>query len=158
MSATWTSMAGALLAAAHAAAQAPSPSPSPETKKPVLIQGTALVGPRSARGPTGGDPSPSPGGAGKYDGSLAGVKALEIADGRARLLLGGAERVVTPGTVIGTDTVKSITPGRIVLQRAAPDGEGGNAIVLVTFDEQGRTRMMVIASKDPTTRAPAAVK
>jgi hypothetical protein len=86
------------------------------------------------------------------------VKALEIREGRARIILDGREREVTPGTVLGTDTVKSITPGRIVLKRAAPDAEGGDAIVIVTFDAQGRTRVQVFASRDPTTRAPAEVK
>lgn len=152
----WTAVAW--LVTLPVAGQTPSPSPSAAPKKPELIQGTGLVGPRTGRAPTGADAAAAPAGPGKYDGSLAGVKALEIGDGRARLVLGGTERVVTPGSVIGTDTVKSITPGRIVLQRTAPDSQGGNAIVLVTFDDQGRTRVMVIASKDPTTRAPAAVK
>ena len=109
-------------------------------------------------GPVRDAPEPSASGPGRYDGSLAGVKALEIADGRARLLLGGVERVVTPGTVIGTDTVKSITPGRIVLTRVAPDSEGGQALVFVTYDGQGRTRVMVVASKNPMSRAPVEVK
>jgi hypothetical protein len=94
----------------------------------------------------------------RHEGSLKGVKALEIAEGKARLVLGGSERVVTPGTLIGTDTVKSITPGRMVLKRVAPEAEGGDAIVIVTFDAQGRTRVQVFASKDPTTRVPAEVK
>jgi hypothetical protein len=89
---------------------------------------------------------------------LKGVRALQIGDGEARLVLGGGERVVTPGTVIGTDTVKSITPGRIVLQRAAPDEEGGPGIVIVHFDLQGRTRVLVFATKDPTARVPPQVK
>jgi hypothetical protein len=94
----------------------------------------------------------------RHEGSLKGLKALEIAEGKARLVLGGSERVVEPGTVIGTDTVKSITPGRIVLKRVAPDAEGGDAIVIVTFDAQGRTRVQVFASKDPTARMPVEVK
>jgi hypothetical protein len=73
-------------------------------------------------------------------------------------MLGGGERVVTPGTVIGTDTVKSITPGRMVLKRSAPDAQGGEALVIVTFDEQGRTRVQVFAAKDPTAKAPVEVK
>jgi hypothetical protein len=109
-------------------------------------------------GPVRGAAEPPSRGPGRYDGSLAGVKALEIAEGRARLLLGGVERVVTPGSVIGTDTVKSITPGRIVLTRAAPDEQGGQALVFVTYDEQGRTRVMVVASKNPMSRAPVEVK
>jgi hypothetical protein len=94
----------------------------------------------------------------RHEGALKGINALEIGEGKARLVLGGSERVVTPGAVLGTDTVKSITPGRMVLKRVAPDAEGGDAIVIVTFDGQGRTRVQVFASRDPTTRAPAAVK
>jgi hypothetical protein len=109
-------------------------------------------------GPVRGAVEAPSSGPGRYDGSLAGVKALEIADGRARLLLGGVERVVTPGSVIGTDTVKSITPGRIVLTRVAPDEQGGQALVFVTYDEQGRTRVMVVASRNPMSRAPVEVK
>jgi hypothetical protein len=93
-----------------------------------------------------------------YEGSLKGVQAVQIGDGEARLVLGGGERVVTPGTVIGTDTVKSITPGRLVLRRAAPETEGGEGIVIVTFDAQGRTRVQVFATKDPTAKVPREVK
>ena len=102
--------------------------------------------------------SPSATTARPYEGSLKGVRALQIGDGEARLVLGGGERVVTPGTVIGTDTVKAITPGRIILQRAASDDEGGAGIVIVSFDAQGRTRVQVFATKDPTAKTPRDVK
>jgi hypothetical protein len=140
-------------------AQAPSPKPTPTAAAvgPTTVQPVAPVGPRSGE-VKAAPATPTATAAGKYDGSLAGVKALEIRDGRARLMIGGGERVVTPGAVIGADTVKSITPGRIVLKRSAPDREGGEAIVIVTFDAQGATRVQVIAVRDPTARAPAEVK
>jgi hypothetical protein len=93
-----------------------------------------------------------------YDGGLEGVRALHIGDGEARLVLEGGERTVAPGTVIGTDTIRSITPGRIVLQRAATDEQGGPGIVIVDFDDQGRTRVRVFATKDPTAKVPRDVK
>ena len=102
--------------------------------------------------------TPAPAATRTYEGSLKGMQAVQIGDGEARLVLGGGERVVTPGAVIGTDTVKSITPGRMVLRRAASEAEGGDGIVIVTFDAQGRTRVQVFATKDPTAKAPREVK
>jgi hypothetical protein len=158
----FASCCGALVLAAlpaSALAQPPSPSasPSPQPGQVVMQQGVtpvAPVGPVTA----GFKRTPATEPTRTYEGALKGVRALQIGDGEARLVLGGGERVVTPGTVIGTDTVKSITPGRIVLQRAAPDEEGGPGIVIVHFDPQGRTRVLVFATKDPTARVPPQVK
>jgi hypothetical protein len=121
---------------------------------------TQPVAPSGPAGPVRAGFRPTPGVASTrtYEGSLKGVRAIQIGDGEARLILGGGERVVTPGTVIGTDTVKSISPGRMVLRRAASDDEGGEGIVIVSFDSQGRTRVQVIATKDPTARLPREVK
>jgi hypothetical protein len=151
---TWLALTGGLAEAA--APPSPTPSPSASPKRPEMIQASPKV--IMGTGPVRSAAEPPASGPGRYDGSLSGVKALEIADGRARLLLGGVERVVTPGSVIGTDTVKSITPGRIVLTRVAPDSEGGQALVFVTYDEQGRTRVLVVATKNPMNRAPVEVK
>ncbi len=140
-------------------AQTPRASPSPASRRrgeTTLQQPTAPVGPRSGMASANVDAAVDA--TNRHEGALRGIKALEIGDGKARLVLGGSERLVTPGTVLGTDTVKSVTPGRIVLKRVAPEAEGGDAIVIVTFDPRGRTRVQVFASRDPTTRAPAAVK
>jgi hypothetical protein len=140
--------------------QSPTPSPSakPQPGETSLQQATPPTGPRSGRARAKeGPPAPATATRG-YSGSLNGVRALEIGDGRARLVLAGGERVVVPGTVIGTDTVKSITPGRIVLRRSAQEAEGGDAFVIVSFDAQGRTVVHVVAAKDPTAQAPAEVK
>jgi hypothetical protein len=142
-----------------ALAQAPAPSASP-TPRPGEITMQQAVPPDPPRGPVtvGVKRTPSTTATRTYEGSLKGVRAIQIGDGEARLILGGGERVVKPGTVIGTDTVKSITPGRIVLQRVAPDAEGGPAIVILSYDDQGRTRVQVFATKDPTAKVPPEVK
>lgn len=143
-----------------APAQSPAPSPSvtPQAGAISLQQATPPSGPRSGRARVKEGPPAPARTTRSYAGSLNGVRALEIGDGRARLVLAGGERVVVPGTVIGTDTVKSITPGRIVLRRSAPEAEGGDAFVVVTFDAQGRTTVHVVAAKDPTAHVPAEVK
>jgi hypothetical protein len=140
-------------------AQSPAPeaTPSPQPGQTVMTQPVAPTGPV---GPVraGFRTTPAAAATRTYEGSLKGVRAIHIGDGEARLILGGGERVVTPGTVIGTDTVKSISPGRMVLRRAASDDEGGEGIVIVSFDSQGRTRVQVFATKDPTARLPREVK
>jgi hypothetical protein len=151
---------GALATAAWpiwALAQVPMPSPTAQPGQIVLQQGTVKVGPM---GPARAAFKAVPAGSGSrsHEGSLKGVQALHIRDGEARLILGGGERVVTPGTVIGTDTVKSITPGRMVLRRVAPESEGGEGIVIVSFDAQGKTQVHVFATKDPTAKVPRAVQ
>ncbi len=86
-------------------------------------------------------------------GALADVRALSIRDGEARLATQTGERVVKPGDALGGDTVKAITSGRLVLLRA-----GGEAVVIVTLDAQGRPRERVYAATDPTARVPPEVK
>jgi hypothetical protein len=143
--------------AGFAQSPAPEATPSPQPGQTVMTQPVAPSGPagpvRAGFRPTSGAASTR-----TYEGSLKGVRAIQIGDGEARLVLGGGELVVTPGTVIGTDTVKSISPGRIVLRRVASDDEGGEGIVIVSFDSQGRTRVQVFAPKDPTARFPRDVK
>jgi hypothetical protein len=136
---------------------APAPSPTPQPGQAVLQQGVA---PPARSGPVrvGAKVAPTADSTRSFEGDLAGIRALQIVEGEARVILGGGERVVTPGTVLGTDTVKSITPGRIVLRRVAPEDQGGEGIVIVSFDAQGRTRVQVFASKDPTAKAAPEVK
>jgi hypothetical protein len=155
---TWS---GALAAAGLpvcvlAQAPTPSPTPTPQPGQIVLQQGTVKVGPT---GPVWAAFKAAPTAASRtHEGSLKGLQALQIGDGEARLILAGGERVVTPGTVIGTDTVKSITPGRMVLRRMAAESEGGEGIVIVSFDAQGKTQVQVFATKDPTAKVPREVK
>ena len=143
--------------AAFAQQPSPTPSPPPQPGQTVMEQ---PVAPSAPKGPVrvGYRPVAASTSTRTYEGGLKGVRAIQIGDGEARLVLGGADRVVTPGTVIGTDTIKSISPGRIVLRRSASDEEGGEGIVMVSFDAQGRTLVQVFATKDPTARLPRDVK
>jgi hypothetical protein len=118
------------------------PSPPPLDNAP--RQATA-AGPGPARGrDSAGTPA------------LKGVQAREIKSGQARLLLVSGLRTVRPGDVIGSDLVRSIEPGRIVLARTRPDGE--DATVVVSFDDAGRGRVRVFFGHDPSAVAPPAVR
>jgi hypothetical protein len=84
--------------------------------------------------------------------------ALSTAEGEARLRVAGVEAVVRPGSVLGQDVVKSVAPGRIVLTRAARPEAGGEALVIINFDAQGKGRETVVWTKDPTARPPKEVQ
>jgi hypothetical protein len=82
---------------------------------------------------------------------------VSMAEGEATLEIDGAREVVRPGTKLGDDTVKSIAPERIVLERPAKPGQPG-ALVILTFDDAGRTRTRVFWMADPASAASAEVK
>lgn len=88
--------------------------------------------------------------------ALRGVQAREVKSGQARLVLATGLRTIRPGDVIGSDVVRSIEPGRILLARTGPDGK--EATVVVSFDEAGRGRVRVYFGSDPTAVAPPAVR
>src|SRR5438477_1154915 len=79
-------------------------------------------------------------------GALKGVQSRQIRSGEARLLLGGSERTVHPGDLVGTDVVKSIEPGRVLLTRALAGRDEES--VVVTFDAAGRGRVRIYSTKD----------
>jgi len=103
---------------------------------------------------------PGPGGSRDRDsagaGALKGVQARQTRTGEARLLLGGAERTVHRGDLIGTDVVKSIEPGRVLLTRALADGD--EATVVVSFDAAGRGRVRIYSAKDHSAALPLPVR
>jgi hypothetical protein len=85
--------------------------------------------------------------------------AVSFADREATLEVDGVREVVRAGSRLGEDMVRSVSPGRIVLERAATPGEpGGPALVLVTFDETGRGRTQVFWSVDPAAVSSGEVK
>jgi hypothetical protein len=88
--------------------------------------------------------------------ALKGVQAREIKSGQARLLLASGLRTVRAGDVIGTDVVRSIEPGRILLARTGADGQ--EATVVVSFDDAGRGRVRVLFASDPTAVAAPPVR
>ena len=103
--------------------------------------------------------APPLGGTSKNAGALSGARAIRIGEDEATLVIQGVTQVVKIGDQIGTDLVKSISPGRMVLLRPASAGAAaGESIVIVQFDPQGRTQILVLASRDTTAKAPVAVK
>jgi len=92
--------------------------------------------------------APSPARDSAETSALKGVQALAVTAGQARLRLAAGERTVRPGDLIGTDVLRRIEPGRLVLARAQKDG--GEATVVVTFDDAGRGRVRVYYGSDPT--------
>lgn len=77
------------------------------------------------------------------------LRAVAGADGEATVELDGVRETVRPGSRLGRDTVKSVGPGRLVLDRPATAKEPA-ALVIVTFDEAGRARTQVFWTRDPT--------
>jgi hypothetical protein len=77
------------------------------------------------------------------------LRAVSTADGEAEIERDGVREVVRPGARLGGDTVKSVAPGRLVLERPATASEP-EALVVVTFDEAGRGRAQVFWAADPS--------
>lgn len=115
-------------------AGAPPPAPSPTEGKPARVTvGVTAARPARAEVATGA------------------LVAVAFGDGEATLEVGGRRQVVRPGSRLGDGTVRSVAPGRIVLERpAARGGGGGPALVIVTFDAAGRSREQVFWTTDPT--------
>jgi len=108
----------------------PAIEPSLESKP---ARATLAPGPRPARA----------------DVAKASLRAVSVSEGEATLEIDGKPEVVRPGSQVGGDTVKSVEPGRIVLERPATPGRpGGPALVIVTFDEAGRSKTRVFWTAD----------
>ena len=75
-------------------------------------------------------------------GRLKGMRAVSLTSGQATVEIGGVQQTVHPGEVLGTDIVRSIVPGRIVLERPAHDTYPGGTVV-ATFDAQGNACVRV---------------
>jgi hypothetical protein len=83
------------------------------------------------------------------------LRAVSMKDGEATLEIEGVCETVRPGSRVGRDTVKSVSPGRLVLDRP-PTAKKPAALVIVTFGEGGRAKEQVFWMADPT--APVEVK
>lgn len=92
------------------------------------------------------------------DAAKTSLRALSLSEGEATLEIDGVREVVRPGSRLGTDTVKTVTPGRIVLEREARAGGGVAALVIVTFDASGQGRSIVFWASDPAAAAPASAE
>jgi hypothetical protein len=114
----------------------------------VQVQGGGGVQPEAGAPPAvepsiSGQPaaaSVAPTGAGLPVPAAAGtIRAVETGDGEATLEVDGRREVIRPGSRLRGDRVRSITPGRIVLERPGPTGsDRAAALVVLTFDQAGR--------------------
>ena len=97
------------------------------------------------------EPPPGPTHVSADGGTLKGCRAISIESGQVRVLLSdGSERLLRVGDAIGSDVVRRIEPGRMLLDRTAPSGgPGGSATVIVKFDATGDSRVHVLWMSDP---------
>lgn len=77
------------------------------------------------------------------------LRVLSASEDEATVELDGRTEVVRPGSTLGTDTVKSISPDRLVLLR--PSADGDDALVIVSVGPEGRTRARTFWTRDPST-------
>jgi hypothetical protein len=125
----------------------------PEQQDPVVLPAPPTpVDDRPHTLPLGKPRSSS--GALRTDPRLGRLRAIDLREGEARLVVADAERTLHVGDVVAGDVVKIIEPGRLVLAR--PDPESGlPSIVIVKFDEKGRGHVTVYAVRDTSPAAPA---
>ncbi len=115
-----------------------------------------VVTPSLESGPVPGTLGPLPSRA-RAEASRSQLRALATAEGEASLEVDGRPETVRPGSRLGPDTVKSVSPGRLVLERPATATRPA-ALVIVTFDEAGRAKEQVFWMADPATAADREVK
>jgi len=130
----------------------PTPAPTAEPTPPPVRQSptTRLTVPVRIAAPSA---------ASREAGVLVRARVLRVDDAQASLVIQGMEHVIKVGDVVGTDIVKSISTGRIVLRRpASSGGAGGESLVILQFDPTGRTQVLVVASRDTTSKSPGTVK
>jgi hypothetical protein len=75
------------------------------------------------------------------------TRALAVNAGEARLTVDGRPVTLRAGDSLGTAVVKSIVPGRLVLERRSAGSEGD--LLLVTFDAQGRPQVRAYTAAPP---------
>jgi hypothetical protein len=79
------------------------------------------------------------------------LRAVSLADGEARVQTADGALTLRPGDLLGTDVVRAVDTGVIVLDRkAAPGAKGGDARVVVRFDGQGKPSVRIYHTEDPT--------
>jgi len=87
-------------------------------------------------------------------GRLKGWRALSLKEGQGKLVINGVSQSVKPGQAVDAYVVKTVSPGRIVLEGAvAPSASGGargSVLAIVTFDARGAARVQMVFDADPT--------
>jgi hypothetical protein len=89
---------------------------------------------------------------------LVGLKAVSMAEGEATLEVEGERQTVRAGDRLLQAIVKSVAPGRLVLERMSGATATGKELLVVTFDEEGRARTRVLWTVDPTAPVAPEVK
>ena len=127
---------------------AAGPTDDPDVRLAQPSIGETDLAPNRVRLP---DPPPGPTRVSADGGTLKGCRAISIESGQVRVLLSdGSERLLRVGDVIGSDVVRRIEPGRMLLDRPAASGvPGGSATVIVKFDATGDSRVHVLWMSDP---------
>jgi hypothetical protein len=84
-------------------------------------------------------------------GASGAVRLLRMSPGEALVVVGGAEQSLRVGERLGSDVVRAVGDGVIVLDRPAVPGQaGGEAIVVMRFDASGRASLRVYHAENPT--------
>lgn len=136
----------------------PQPSPSPHGASWERASAPAISAEQPAR-PVTAKVSPAEARGNVEAGGLQGAKAVALNEGEATLLIGGSALSLRPGSLVGSDVVKSIGGDRIVLARGATaTNPAGSATVVVSFDAQGRSRVRVYWLSDPAATIPPEVR
>jgi hypothetical protein len=96
-------------------------------------------------------PEPAPPAVASSAAGLGDVRLVKMSLGEARLLVAGAEQALRPGDRLGSDVVRAVGDGVLVLDRPAVPGQpGGEATVVVRFDASGQPTVRVYHALDPT--------
>jgi len=74
---------------------------------------------------------------------------VSLAEGEGTVEIDGRREVVRPGSRLGSDIVKSVSPEQLVLARPPKEGgQEGETLVIVTFDADGKARSRVFRTRD----------
>lgn len=146
-------------AAENATAPPSTPSPSPNGVSWERASAPTISSPRPARPITAPVARASGARSGIEAGVWPGAKPVALKEGEATLLIGGSALTLRPGSLVGSDAVKSIGSDRIVLVRGATTANpGGAATVVVSFDATGQSRVRVYWLSDPAATVPREVR
>jgi hypothetical protein len=140
-----------------------------QVQPPPGVPGAAEGAPSEMSAPPAPPPGPTeadvrgqfypPAGAGRDPARVAQSRLVALENGTARLQFPDGEALVRVGSVIGGDVVKSVRGRQILLERRPAAGaSGGEGLVVVTFGADGRARVRVFWTKDPSAAAAPEVR
>lgn len=147
-------LAPAVAAESKTAKPKSSPSPGPsgaswECASPPAFSAARPLHPVAAPAAVGGRGAPE---------ALQRATPVAVQEGEATLLIDGSPLSLRPGSVVGTDVVKSVGSDRVILVRGATAANpGGSATVVLSFDRQGRARVRVYSVSDAAAIVPREV-